>query len=150
MVCNNIFQILPIFCQTFLLDFYLLVVDSGVHSSLHINCHHQITYCKFNLIMEYPPPYQRLVWDYKRANVSSIKKALYQVNLSTILSNKNIHQQINILNSLILNDFTNYVSNKVVTIDGKDAPCMTEFIKLKIQCPNSIYKTFQNSSQNLA
>ena len=42
------------------------------------------------------------------------------------------------------------LSNKVVKIDGKDAPWMTEFIKLKIQCPNSIYKTFQNSSQNLA
>ena len=27
---------------------------------------------------------------------------------------------------------------------------MTEFIKLKIQWQNSIYKTFQNSSKNLA
>ena len=38
-----------------------LVVDSGVHPSLHTNCHHQITYCKFNLITEYPPHYQHLV-----------------------------------------------------------------------------------------
>ena len=28
------------------------VVDSGVHPSLHTNCHHQITFCKFNLIIE--------------------------------------------------------------------------------------------------
>ena len=38
-----------------------LVVDSGVYPSLHTNCHHQRTYCKFNLTIGYPPPYQRLV-----------------------------------------------------------------------------------------
>ena len=127
-----------------------LVVDSGVHPSLPTNCHHQITFCKFNLINEYPTPYQRFVWDYKRANVNSIKQALYQVNWSTILSNKDIHQQVNILNSIILNIFTNYVSNKVITIDDKDPPWMTDFIKSKIEWRNSIYKTFQNSSKNLA
>ena len=127
-----------------------LVVDSGVHPSLHTNCHHQITFCKFNLITEYPPPYQHLVWDYKRANVNSIKQALYQVNWSTILSNKDVHQQVNILNSIILNVFTNYVSNKVITVDDKDPPWMTDFIKSKIEWRNNIYKTFQNSSKNLA
>ena len=38
-----------------------LVVDSGVHPSLHPNCHHQIIFCKFNLMIKYPPPYERLV-----------------------------------------------------------------------------------------
>ena len=32
-----------------------LVMESGVHSSLHPNCHHQITYAKFNLKIYYPP-----------------------------------------------------------------------------------------------
>ena len=36
-----------------------LVMESGVHSSLHPNCHHQITYAKFNLKIYYPPPYER-------------------------------------------------------------------------------------------
>ena len=30
-----------------------LVMESGVHSSLHPNCHHQITYAKFNLKIYY-------------------------------------------------------------------------------------------------
>ena len=34
-----------------------LVVESGVHSSLHSNCHHQIIFAKFNLNIHYPPPY---------------------------------------------------------------------------------------------
>ena len=35
-----------------------LVVDSGVHPSLHPNCHHQIVYAKFNLKIHFPPPYE--------------------------------------------------------------------------------------------
>ena len=46
-----------------------LIVAGGAHSSRNPKCHHQITYCKLNLNIKYPPPYQQLVWDYKRANV---------------------------------------------------------------------------------
>ena len=34
-----------------------LVVESGVHPSLHPNCHHQIVFAKFNLQIYYTPPY---------------------------------------------------------------------------------------------
>ena len=33
-----------------------MVIDSGVHASLHANCHHQIIYAKFDLKISYPPP----------------------------------------------------------------------------------------------
>ena len=36
-----------------------LVMESGIHSSLRSNFHHQITYGKFNLKIHYPPPYER-------------------------------------------------------------------------------------------
>ena len=51
---------------------------------------------------------------------------------------------------MILNILTNYVSNKVITIDDKDPPWKTDFIKSKTEWRNSIYKTSQNSSKNLA
>ena len=38
-----------------------LVIESGVHSSLHSNCHHHITFAKFSLKIHYPPPYEREV-----------------------------------------------------------------------------------------
>ena len=38
-----------------------LVMKSGVHHSLHPNCHHQIIYAKFNLKVYQPPPYEREV-----------------------------------------------------------------------------------------
>ena len=42
--------------------------ESGVHSSLHPNCHHQIVFTKFNLKIYYPPPYERLAWQYQKTN----------------------------------------------------------------------------------
>ena len=36
-----------------------LIINSGVHSSLHPNCHYQIVYAKFSLEIIYPPPYLR-------------------------------------------------------------------------------------------
>lgn len=59
-------------------DKYNLVIVSGVHSSVHVNFHHQITYSNLNLIIVYPPPDDCLVWDYRRANVSAINTTLYK------------------------------------------------------------------------
>ena len=36
-----------------------LITESGVHPSLHPNCHHQVIYAKFNLNFNYPPPSER-------------------------------------------------------------------------------------------
>ena len=43
-----------------------LVIESGVHPSLHQNCHHQIIYAKFNLQIFYPPRYCREIWHYQK------------------------------------------------------------------------------------
>ena len=45
-----------------------LVVESGVHSSPHPNCNHQVVFATFNLSIPYPPPYKRTVWFYEKAN----------------------------------------------------------------------------------
>ena len=38
-----------------------IVMDSGVDSSLHPKCYHQIIYSKLNLKIEYRPPYIRKI-----------------------------------------------------------------------------------------
>ena len=49
-----------------------LVMESGLHFSLHQNCHHQITYAKINLKVCYPPPNELEIWYYQRANVDQV------------------------------------------------------------------------------
>ena len=73
-----------------------LEVKSGVHPTLHKNCHHQITYCKLNLKIVYPLPYVCLVWDFKRADVNAITTAINQADWKFMFSCKNVHQQGNI------------------------------------------------------
>ena len=45
-----------------------LVLESGAHSSLHENCHHQIIHAKFNVKIYYPPPYKQETWHYQKVN----------------------------------------------------------------------------------
>ena len=110
-----------------------LIVESGVFPSLHVKCHHQIIYSKLNLNVIYPPPYQRLIWDYKKANVDCIKKSLNSVDWDFVFSNKNVHQQAEYLNNVLMNVFTNFIPNKLITIDDKDPPWMNDVIKNKIK-----------------
>lgn len=38
-----------------------LITNSGVHSSLHPTCHHQVIFANIDLKIQFPPPYQRQV-----------------------------------------------------------------------------------------
>ena len=53
-----------------------LIIESGVHSSLHRNCHHQIVFAKFNFLIHFSPPYSREVWHYEDANTELIKRPI--------------------------------------------------------------------------
>ena len=86
-----------------------LVINSGIKPSLHVKCHHQTTYAKFNLQIIYPPPYQRLVWDYKNGKASSVEKALSMINWNKLFSNANVGKQVNILNDTLFNIFSKFV-----------------------------------------
>ena len=86
-----------------------LVVDRGVHPSFYANCHYQITHCNLNLMIAYPLPYECLVWEYKRANESTINAALNEVDLEFLFSNKGINQQVIIFNRIVMNVFSNFV-----------------------------------------
>ena len=119
-----------------------LVVSSGAHPSLRGNCHHQITYCKLNLKIEYPPPYQRLVWNFKKAKNTSIRKAIHTVNWKFLFFNKSVPEQVSIFNDTLMNIFSNYIPNKFVIIGNTDPPWMTERIKNKMFKKNCIYKSY--------
>ena len=116
-----------------------LSVNSGVHTSLHPNCHHQIIHSSFNLNIYYPPPYQRLIWDYKKADSIKIRKALDSVNWERLFGQVDINEQVIKFNEVVLNVFRNYVSNKYITIDDKDPVLMNDFVKFKIKSKNMLF-----------
>ena len=46
-----------------------------------------------------------------------------------------------------MNIFSNYIPDRLVTIDGKDPPWMTEKIKNKILGKNYIYKSYASNGK---
>ena len=85
-----------------------LVMDSGVHLSLHEKCHHQIIFSKLNLRIEYPPPYICKIWDYNRSEIDSINRSIETFYWSYLFSGKSVHEQVERFNKTLLNIFRIY------------------------------------------
>ena len=106
-----------------------LSINSGVHPSLHSNCHHQIVHSSVNLNIHYPPPYQWLTWDYKKADSTKIRQALESINWERLFHKKDLNAKVIALNETILNVFRNYVPNKYISVDDKDPVWMNETLQ---------------------
>ena len=53
-----------------------LVLDSGTRASLDSKCHHQIIHCKVNFRIPPPPPIERKMWHYNKANINTIQRSM--------------------------------------------------------------------------
>ena len=82
-------------------------METGVHSSLHPNFHHQITYTNFNLKIHYPPPYEREIWHYDQVNVDHIRKAVDLFPWEKTLRYLNINDMIILFNKTVKNIISN-------------------------------------------
>ena len=94
------------------------------------------------MMIEYPPPYEHLVWDYNHANQNAIAKALDQVDWNVLFFNKMVHKQVSILSTTLMNFFSNFIPNKLVTFNDKDLPWVTPYLRNKINCKNGICKDY--------
>ena len=106
-----------------------LIIESGVHPSLHPNCHHQLIYAKFNLQIYYPPQYYRAVWHYNDANTELIRRAVDQFNWQKAFLNKNVNEKGNIFNETILNILRNFIPHETVLCDDRDPSWFNNKIK---------------------
>ena len=48
------------------------------------------------------------------------------------LHEQSVHEQVTIFNQTLINIFSNYIPNKLITVDDKDPPWMNESIKKNI------------------
>ena len=125
-----------------------LITESGVHPSLHPNCHHQVIYAKFNLKVYYPPPYEREVWHYKEADTDLIRRSIEIFNWDRAFKNSNGNDMVDICTKTIYNILSNFIPHQTITIDEKDPPWFNTNIKSLLLEKNKIYKNFRNDRNN--
>ena len=117
-----------------------LEVNCSTHSTLNTERHPRIAHCKLNLNIEYSPLYDRPVWDSKTANNRSIKKSIESVNWKALFNNKTIDNEVSICSETVINIFSNFVPNKLVTFDENGPPWMNNFIKNKTKWKLLLHK----------
>ena len=86
-----------------------MIMDWGVHPSLHSNFHHQIIYAKFELKVFYRPPYERTMWRFSRVNSDHIKKVINLFDWESSLNNLNVNEQVSVFDETIMNITSNFV-----------------------------------------
>ena len=57
-----------------------LIIKSGVHPSLHSQCHHRIVYGKLSVSSTAPHSYTRRIWHYSKADFINILKSIDMFN----------------------------------------------------------------------
>ena len=97
-----------------------MVMDSGVHASLHPHCHHQIILAKFDLKVFFRPPYDRSMWHFSQANSDHIKRAVDLFDWESAFTDLDINEQVPVFNDTITNIMSNFVPNGIIICDNHD------------------------------
>ena len=96
-------------------------MESGVHSSLHKNYHHQLTCAKFNLKIYHPPPYEQ-VWYYQKANIENIREAIGEFPWERHFANSDVNRKVYLFNKTIKNIICNYIPHETIICNDRDPP----------------------------
>ena len=113
-------------------------MDSGVHASLHVNCHYQIFFAKFDLQIYSPLPYETAVWHYKPANTDRIRKAICGSNWESSFADKEVNEIVNIFNETISNVLNNYIPHETIICNDQDPPWINNKVKKVIKEKNQL------------
>ena len=77
-----------------------VISNYGVDVSIFEKCHHKITYGKIIIRVPLPPTYVRQIWNYKRATIECVKKALSNFDWNEAFENPSLDEKIQLLNKL--------------------------------------------------
>ena len=100
-------------------------MESGIHSSVHLNCHHQRVFANFNFSIFY----NSTVWYYEKANTELIRRAIDQFDWLRALSNINVDENVSFVTKTLLNIIQNVILHEKIISDDKDPPLINKEIK---------------------
>ena len=117
-------------------------------SSLDINCQHQIIFGNLNLSLPSPPPYNRTVWHYSRANAQSIINSINSVNWVSNLNPLGPSEVVDYFAMTLYKIMSLYIPNESIKINDKDPPWLTHELTTAIKRKHRVYKKFVRHGRN--
>ena len=116
-----------------------IFVESGVHPSLDPHSKHNIIHGCLNFHSSSPPPYKRRIWDYSNADIDRIKKGMVEMDWNQLFYRLNVDQMALVFTDTVMELFSKYIPNKIVTCHDRDAPWITSKVKSAIKRNNRVY-----------
>ena len=121
-----------------------LILDYGTRPSLDPYCHHQIIYGKINFRIPPPPPYDRKIWHFHRANSAAIKRCMTAFPwLQHLNLNPDPNWQVKTFTDTFLNIMSNYIPNETKRFVPRDPPWVTKNLKAMIKRKNRLFKNYK-------
>ena len=103
------------------------VIDYGVPKMLS---HHQIIHCKANFRIPLPPPFERKIWHFNRANSAAIKRCMTSYPWRQHLNiNTDPNWQVKTFTDILLNIMSNFIPNEIKRFVPRDPPWVTKALK---------------------
>ena len=62
------------------------------------------------------------------------------VNSEAMFANRKLHEQVKIVDKVLMNIFTNFIPNKNLTYDDEDPPWINGLVKSEVKWKNQIYQ----------
>ena len=127
-----------------------LVLNLGVHSSLHYNCHQQIARAKSNLKIFCQPPYERVLWHYQDANNDIIQLPTSRFNWQKVFFlNKGVNKEILDFHKAIFNIMKHFIPYESKIFNDWEPPWIDNKAKTMIQEKNKIYQLYLKNKSNM-
>ena len=122
-----------------------LILDSGTRPSLDPKCHHQIVYGKINLKVPPPPPTERKIWHYNKANTNAIKISMKHFPWAQHFRlNPDPNWQVKSFTEIFLNIMSNFIPNEVKKSVPRDPPWIDKNLKQMLKKKISITGTIKS------
>ena len=121
-----------------------LILDCGTRASLDACCHHQIIYCRVNFKIPPPPPFERKIWHFNRANTAAIKRSMTNFPwLQHLNINTDPNWQVKTFTEIFLNIMTNLIPNETKKFVPRDPPWITKPLKTMLNRKNRLFKNYK-------
>jgi len=122
--------------------------DTGVLPTLDPHSKHNIIHGTLNFNTPRPPPYKRKVWLYKSAKIDLIRKDLLNTDWHSLFFALNVNEMTLVFTDVVLDIFSKYIDNKIITFTNKDAPWITPAVKSAIRRNSRVYRKWFKRGRN--